>query len=339
MSAKNFRRAVTLGFGDVTRKKIKPGLDLLLDKHRLDDVLYADIVPDDSIRQMFPKINYLQTGGVDVIEQELGERGWLGEDVLALICTSTKFHVPYAVALQHSVGAIAGEKPLSLNSAEARLLLPLEHKFIAIEHQVYKRESMEFINRSRRGDVDWSAVRHATFRLQEVSNQGKRFVDDIVFDTGYHGLAMIVAALSQRVQPIIRTERSRVSRYCDDPMPRNFTAAAVEGVISGAGIEFTFELLVGKALHAERKGLTLYSENGVIADVNMEESGYEPHLRVIERVLDHGQPLLSLRDSIGIVAACEEAMGMAEIMADYEQGERLSWLESAFEPRGRRSAA
>ena len=143
---------------------------------------------------------------------------------------------------------------------------------------------------------------------------------------------MLLAAISKchtniRINPSL----SWVSTYRDGAdQPRECTAAFLSGVITADdNVQMTYAITVGKGLAASQKGLTLFCDSGPLLTLDLNESGYQPHKRVIEGMLTGQEPLLSVGDSITIVEACEEALTQARSEGHYAFGSTPGWLNSA----------
>lgn len=325
-------RLVLIGSqGDVGQKKITPAIESLFRDGSVSDCLFVDLKSADEVVHEDQRHRYLQTKGVSGIVMELANKGFLGPDVTVLVATPTWHHVEYAVELHDHVGCIGIEKPIAWNAGEAKLLAKLQRVY-PIEHQVYKSDSIELSRQSSARNIRWSTIRQVRFCLHETGGVGNRGIDNIVADTGYHGFAVLLSAMSQchaniKVSPSI----SLISTYKDGPdSPKECTAAFMSGVVTAdENVRFPYTISVGKGLAESRKGLTLFRESGELKRVNLEEGGYAPHKRVIESMLHGRPPLLSVADSINIVQVCEETRLEAKVMDPYTFGSTPDWLTPA----------
>lgn len=317
--------------GDVGQKRYRPAFAALLAEGKIADCLYVDCKAAAEAVNDGEHDRYVQTEGVSRIVPELAKRGFIGPNVHVLVATPTWLHTEYAQELHDHVACIGIEKPIAWNAREAEILAQLPRVY-PIEHQVYKHDSIAMCRHSAARKIRWSTVRHARFCLHETGGVGDREIDNIILDTGYHGFAVLLAAISKchaniRINPGI----SWISTYRDGAdRPRECTAAFLSGVITADdNVQMTYTITVGKGLAASQKGLTLFRDSGKLLTLDLNESGYEPHKRVIESMLMEQEPLLSVGDSITIVAACEEARTQARGEVPYTFGSTPNWLTPA----------
>lgn len=317
--------------GDVGRKRYCPAIASLSAEGKIADCLYVDCRSVAEVVNNGEADRYMQTEGVSRIVPELAKRGFIGPSVHVLVATPTWLHAAYAQELHDHVACIGIEKPIAWNAREAGILAQLPRVY-PIEHQVYKHDSIAMCRRSAARKIRWSDVRHARFCLHETGGVGDRAIDNIIFDTGYHGFAVLLAAIS-KCHANIRIDHgnSLISTYRDGAdRPRECTAAFLSGVITADdNVRITYTITVGKGLAASQKGLTLFCESGSLIKLDLNESGFEPHKRVIEGMLGSEAPLLSVGDSITIVAACEEARAQARGRAPYGFGSTPNWMHAA----------
>lgn len=317
--------------GDVGRKRYGPALASLSAEGKIADCLYVDCKAPAEVDTDGQRDRYMQTEGVSRIVPELAKRGFTGPNVVVLVATPTWLHAEYAQKLHDHVSCIGIEKPIAWNAREAGILAHLPGVY-PIEHQVYKQDSIAMCRHSAARGIRWSTVRHARFCLHETGGVGNREIDNIILDTGYHGFAVLLAAISKCHTNIqINPGLSRVSTYRDGAdRPRECTAAFLSGVITADdNVQITYTITVGKGLAVSQKGLTLYRDSGPLLTLDLNESGYQPHKRVIEGMLTGQEPLLSVGDSITIVEACEEALAQARGEIPYAFGSTPDWLNCA----------
>lgn len=326
------RRVALIGAnGDVGQKKILPALEKLFEERVIDDYVLTDIKSPAEVVHDAQRQRYMQTSGVSRIVMELADKGFLGPDVAVLVATPTWHHVDYAMALHDHVGCIGVEKPIAWTAEEAQILAKLQRVY-PIEHQVYKSDAIALNQQSAARRIRWSTIRDVRFFLHEESGVGNREIDHIIADTGYHGFAVLLSAISQCHRNIrIRPSISLISTYEDGPdTPKECTAAFMAGVVTADdNVQFSYAFTVGKGLSSSRKGLTLFRDSGEFIQTNLDESGFVPHKRVIESMLGQKSPLLSVADSITIVEACEKARTGAQVRAPYAFGSTPQWLNPA----------
>ncbi len=320
-----FKALVCIGCGDVTNAKVNRAVHECMLEYGLERLLFVDI--NGNALQSIPEDKRALLADTSKIAELLGSRGFLGEDVLALVCTPSVYHVAYAELLDGLVGHIAIEKPIALRSDEAERLLSLSGAITPIEHQVYKADVMRLCQRTRTGELDWERVRGIQFKLHETGGVGERAIDDIVFDTGYHGLACMLAAASQAYSDLdIEIESCRTKTYRLGPdQPKKCTAAIIRGMLRNDVLSIPFEISVGKGFEASDKSLRLQFDRGVVETASFNESGHLAHKRVLESILNSEPALLGVEESIRIVRSCERAMMIAENTGTYRFGQTPNW--------------
>jgi hypothetical protein len=309
----------------VTSAKVSRAINECVSVYGIERLLFVDI--DENALRSIPEDQRALLAGTSEIVELLGTRGFLGEDVLVLICTPSVYHVAYAELLDGLVGHIAIEKPIALRSDEAERLLRLSAAVTPIEHQVYKADMMRLCQRSRIGELDWQRVRAIQFKLHETGGVGERAIDDIVFDTGYHGLACMLAAASQAhsdLQIEIKSCRSKTYRLGPDA-PQKCTAAFIRGMLRNRAFSIPFEVSVGKGFEASDKSLRLQIDRGVVEMVSLNESGHLAHKRVLDSIVNNEPALLGVEESIRIVRSCERALAIEEHTGTYRFGQTPNW--------------
>lgn len=328
-SPNSLKRIVLVGLGNVSNK-VHPAILNLLQDGSVTDVLYVDKKPG-----LFPKfkndgITCQQLDNPEDAPAMLAKSGFLGTDVLCLICTPDQLHVPYCEALADVVGHVAIEKPLALSTAEAKRLLKLGGQCSAIEHQLNKESSLKLIGKFKEQQIEYTDLRRMNFTMHESGPVGERELAPLSFDTGYHGLALGLAALRHQVEHLeIVVKKCFVATYANGPdKPRNSTAALIRGEIIAEWSNIPFEVDVAKGVRISRKRFAFRGQK-VNHRINLDESGYRPHCRVIRTLLRADSPSISIEDSIQVVSACETANKQAIDCGSYEFGTNIDWQSLA----------
>lgn len=327
------RRIVLFGLGDESKKVHAAILQEKRDG-AIDDVLYVDLNPKRFAQFREDGIRCVELRRTENAAELLRKEQFTGNDVLAIICAPDRFHVQYAEVLFGVVGHTALEKPLALSAAEARRLLMLGDGCSAIEHQLSKLESLDLMHTFATEKIRYADLTRMQFSMLETLAVGDRELPPLSFDTGYHGLALAIASLRQQVEHVeFQVEECFVATYDKGPdLPKNSTAALIRGQIIAEWVNIPFEVNVAKGVARTEKEFS-FSTDKTNHKISLHEGGHKPHSRVI-KVLLHGEaPVISIPDSIEVVAACESAETIAVDCGFYEFGTEIDWSKLIAQAR------
>lgn len=331
--ARKLRRIVLFGLGDVS-KKVHDAILQLKREGLIDDALYVDVNSKTFAKFREDGIRCSVLKRTEDAPELLRMEKFYGDDVLAVICAPDRYHVQYAEVLAGVVGHTALEKPLALSVEEARRLLKLGDSCSAIEHQLCKLESLQLKQKLATKEIKYTDISRMQFSMLEALAVGDRELPPLAFDTGYHGLALAIAALRRQVEHVeYQVEECFVATYDNGPdVPKNSTAALIRGQIIAEWHNIRFEVKVAKGVASTEKEFCLFTD---IANhkISLNEGGYEPHGRVIRGALKGDPPIISIRDSIEVVAACEAAVSIAVDCGFYEFGTAINWSKLIAQSR------
>ena len=156
------------------------------------------------------------------------------------------------------------------------------------------------------------------FSLLEGSGIQGRLIDDITWDTGYHGFECMFATLSAcGVTTDFEIESVHSARYIPDvgeAEPSNFTFSKIQGHLHNGLYRIPFTIKVGKKMGAIQKQLIFRDMNGaVLYRVDLNESGPDAHYRILKRLLTEPKPdvKVGINETIKVIEACRTAHAMA----------------------------
>ena len=330
---------ILVGVGDLTQKRLLPALKRLGLGHPIRQAVLVDILPECPVdlaraSPMGTPMEYVRVGADSLLPlDQFAGNGCLGEHVLAYIATSTESHRWYAQQLAGTGCRIAVEKPLTKRPREARELMYFaDGNVFAVGHQLFKAAMLAFLRQCRTHGLGAAAA--ARFDLLETQGVGNRAIDDAVWDLGWHGGELVIAAYrAAGLEATIHTTRVRAATYRPppgEPSPRVFTAARWEGFVSVAGREIPFTFCMGKALARPRKRLAFTDASGeTCIDVSLDESGWRAHRRLLAELLTADRPdmKLQLPDALELVRACDEARAAAQDEGTYAFGVTPKFLQ------------
>lgn len=296
-----------IGAGDVSQKTW-PAIEGLHSQGLVHRAYVFDRNPDRL--KPFSGLPWVQTdvaGSPTEVLEKLKQRGANTPDSVAYIGTPDSTHVPYAERLAPHVGAVAIEKPLALSVSTGARLLRLGDRAIPVEHQLYKLETIEAIQRFADHAIPATDIVKIHFVFHETLPVGTRDLSPLVFDTGYHGIAIAVAALNrQALRVTVRIDTCVTRVYENGPdQPRASTAAWLRGVIKADRHDIAFEAHIAKGVATSEKRITFSGKGRHQFSLN--ESGHRPHERALRAIILKQRPLISISESIEVVRACEQA--------------------------------
>lgn len=330
--ATRYTTVVCISAGAVVAQRVRPALKFLA-PCGLEQVVFVDIGhgPPFALEPGQPGTateRYLRIGP----DNRPPDWGAAPEHTLALVCSPSNLHAPYAAALQGRAARIAVEKPLALSRQDADRMAR-RTDLCAIGHQLFKAPMLAFLDSCRHGALDPTRIAQIDFFLLESVGVGARQIDDVIWDLAFHGFECILAPLrAAGVTMRVDVERALTARYslAGEPHPSVTTAAIIEGVVTIDGRAVQFAMRVGKGVGVNRKEVVFRDARGVpVATVAMNESGWHAHARLLSELLtaEHPDMRLGLDDAASIVGLCCRAVRVACAAADYEFGTVPNFLQ------------
>ena len=155
----SIRRIGLIGAGDVVRGRYWPALATV--SPALTGVLVCSREPQSPLAGI--PHSYLHVAGDGVLPLgEIDARGFLSRETLWIIAASTDCHAPCALQLApHAPVAI--EKPIAATAEQARALLPLARRGLAvypIDHKLFSADFLAFLDQCRALPEFLARVRH-----------------------------------------------------------------------------------------------------------------------------------------------------------------------------------
>lgn len=319
-------RLVVLGLGNVSQK-IAPAIDRLESEGLVEDILLLDLCYQ---RQPYypTRYKFQEIASPDQLERILLNSRFFGENVRLIVACCSRLHVPYAQAAVGLVGAIAIEKPIALRLCDAERLRGQKNVF-SIEHQLYKEDSIKFLQQL----INWNNVESVSFDFLESNSVGSRACDPMIIDTGYHGLALLFAAMERHgfgafELNITATVAAKYWKDSEGFVPENATAGRVEAIVALENNSFPVVMQVAKGIpkEAQRKILTVCLRDGGHVKVDLSEGGYMPHYRCLRDFVTRQNGHIGTELGIDIVGSVEKMHDMSTDVDGYRFGSIPSFI-------------
>jgi hypothetical protein len=305
-----FRTLVVVGCGEVVRDRLRRAVQHLRRTSRL-RVVYLDLFEQPPFA-LADDEHYLRAlPGSRLPVEALRRLGALGPQTLAVVCTPTAWHLHYAEQLLPLVGRVAVEKPLTRHHDAAAPLLAGGPSLQPISHFLFKQAMRRWRQRCRRKGLPW--LRYCGgIRVDIIESKGigPRQIDPVVFDLGWHGLEVLLAPFrAAGCTPYLEFRSVCVGTYEPPPgevPPAGATAARLTGRVRVAGFHLPFDIRLGKGLGIDRKALVYEMDGPPSRHIDLSESGWKSHARLLAELLTADQPDLGidLGDAVELVRLC-----------------------------------
>lgn len=325
------KRIGVLGAGNVVKTKISPALEA--NSHLLEDVIICSAEPPSQVTWTPYRYLSVESGSLLPLDY-LGEQGFLN-DTLWIIATPSNYHVQYGLQLAPFC-KIAIEKPIASTARQAKLLRPYASQLYAIDHKIFNASPLSFIRRLRRDSSKLDAIRRVHGIFYETDGIAKgREADDTIADIQYHLLAALQAILKTSDIPFEFTiSQVFASKYCQEPeqrfqSPDACTSSRIIGLVQRGGRYIQFDFRQAKGAPVNAKFIRFFDESDhLIEEVDMNESGFQAHARIIGSLL---QPVIDLRhsyeDAIVIMELLDTCRESASQQEDYKFGQLPKYLQ------------
>lgn len=324
-------QVVVVGCGDVTQRRVRPALRALHRKGYVGSVLYIDIRPlvfTEPLDPTFEKSLQISPE-IDRTLLTLRTLGWLGDETLVLVNTSSQFHVAYALAFAPVCGRVAVEKPLALSTREAAMLANWDGKVFALGHQLFKSEMRVLTTEFRDEDYNLTQITSARFTLFETKGVGVRQIDNALIDLGWHGVECLAAPLAAVGETLgLVVEAAEISTYVKGPdQPAKPTAARINLQIAIGSHVIPAEIRVGKGMSSTHKSVEFFTAAGLWKSASL-ETRENSHIPMIDALVTADDPdmQLGLHDVLKIVEVCEDGCRVAKELPAYKFGRTPHWL-------------
>jgi hypothetical protein len=311
-----------VGSGDVVRSRYSPALRSR--SNRLAEIVICSIEPSAPELGFAYRYHRVRPGN-ELPLQVLAEEGFITHNALWIIATPSDTHVPYTLQLADFC-RVAVEKPIAATIRQARLLAPLRraaYEVIPIDHKIYNRSVLAFIERiSLQPDIMTRVARiEGTFYERDGIRNG-RHQEDGIADVQWH-LAAATRALFRAAQlpsPMYLDE-VLVARHRPDPSrgvqtPNVWSASRIRGHLSDGRQVIPFDFCQAKAAPGSEKRIRLFDASGaLIADIDLNESGWHAHARVLDALM---QPAVEMHHTLADALDVMEFVEHARVRAHEE---------------------
>jgi len=332
-----------LGGGEVVKKKIWPAVRA--NGHGLDRIAVCSLESRDPLGE--PRHLYHRVGSDSRLPSgSLEAEGFFSPKTLWIVATPSVSHVHYALQLA-GVSRVAIEKPLDATAAQARLLRPYASRgfeVYPIDHKLFNASALAFVDACRRNRRILASVRHIEGRfLEKAGFSHGRLQEDCIADVQHHPLVLIRAAFrSTGGRTSMTIDRARVSTHAPDAhgrfaAPRVWTASRLQGRVVHNGQTVTYDLLQAKGAPMDEKFVRFHDADGsVVADVDLGESGWQAHARVLAELLKPRPNMrYGLADAIAVMELIDRGRAMASQEPAYRFGELPGFLAHVPTPARR----
>jgi hypothetical protein len=327
------RKLLAVGFGDAVVNRLRPAAHAVRAEGGLDSIAYLDLPARPAV-ELREGEHYLPVlDGSHLPLDALERLGFLDGDTLAWVATSTDYHGHYARQLRGHVRQTAVEKPLTCDVDEALGLLVESPSVHPISHFLFKQAMRDWRERCRRSGMPWlRSCLGIRVELMESKGVGRRRIDPVLFDLGWHGLELLLAPFrAAGSSHDVELGAVRVATYDPPPgeaPPPGTTAARLTGRLRAAGVHLPFDVCLGKGLGIDRKALVYRLDDGSSLRIDLSEGGWEPHERILRELLTAEQPDLglALTDAAELVRLCALSQDQACDMGTYPFGTQPAFM-------------
>ncbi len=322
---------------DCAKKKILPGLQHLT--RHFEKVCLVDIAAESGENSI--KHQYLRAGPGNHLDLDyLRQHGFLDWGTLTYISSPTDSHAAY-IAKMAPYTRVGCEKMPAKVAADAlplrKLQLPGRQIFTA-DHKIFNKSALDTIDAIRRNPGMLESVRRIEGVMFEaagyVKDRGQ--VDWAGDDTGWHLMAIVQGVFRAVGESAnISVEESLSATHLPDPdehylVPKLPTAARIRGFVDRGGFLPGVELDIrcAKASGTNEKWMRLLDvDNRVIATIDLNETGWAAHQRMLEELIKPEPDMrLTFEDSIDLTRVTDTARTTAEDRGYHPFGKLPSFM-------------
>jgi predicted dehydrogenase len=305
----SFENIALIGAGDVVQTRMVPALKAKSLQHLRAAV--CSLEPESPIRN-YPHRYYRVLPKNLLPLDELAHDGFLNDRTLWIVATPPQVHASFILMLHGLCGRIAVEKPIANEAWEARVLSPLafgSRPVLPMDHKLFTADCLRFLDDCKRLGSPLREVR----RIEGVFFEKAGFAmgreqEESVKDVGWHMLAVLVAAFKYLEKPFaLSVDGATTAQYDADPSnqfadARVATASRLLGNLIAEDVKASFQLQQAKGAPHNEKWIRFYGPgNQIVAQVDLGESGWMPHQRMLETlILPTADMRHSLSDSIAL---------------------------------------
>jgi hypothetical protein len=193
---------------------------------------------------------------------------------------------------------------------------------------LFKQAALQHLAECRaRGPGKFRGLTEVRVELLEARGLDERRVSPAEWDMGWHAQELLTAplrAVGLAVQ--VEVDDVRTAAYWpagDQRAPDVSTAARLTGQVVCADRTVSFDLRMGKGLGVERKLVRYTFANAAPLVVDVSETGWGAHYRLLKELLTADRPDLGLdlSDAVEVVQVCAAAQALARDAGRYPFGD------------------
>ena len=258
--------------------------------------------------------------------------GFLSRSTLAIIAMAPNARPHYAYQLAGFCRS-GLETPLASNLALASILGPLakaDLDIFPIDYRLFSIGARRFITSCRLNSISLRRLHHITGAFYENtafscgSVRGAR-----LGVTQAHLFAFIIAVFNTSFAPFcivldrVEVAANTVDNAGESLEAAHLSASRIQGRIISLDREVTFEFCQAETVPSSDKGVQMLTVDGLLlAQIDLNENGWLPHLRVLEELLSPEPNMYySLADAIQLANLVDVARAKAENRSPYHLGD------------------
>ena len=237
---------------------------------------------------------------------DLRNDGFLTSSTVWIVATPPNAHVPFALQLTGLCGRVGIEKPIAGDAEQARILWPCASDgwpLYPLDHKLFTVGCLSFLEDCRVNPSFLNEVKRIEgVFLESAGFPRGRAQEDGIADIQWHMFMVMIAAFKNLGKDFeIAVESANVARHEPDPSSvfadaTVHTASHLRGALSTRGVHAHFEFLQAKAASQSEKHIRfLDAQNKVLAHVDLGESGWQAHARMLGALM---QPVANMRHTL-----------------------------------------
>ena len=328
-TGESFENVALVGAGDVVQTRIVPALKE--DSLRHLRMAVCSLEPVSPVRNRAHRYYRVLPNNLLPLD-ELAHDGFLNDRTLWIIATPSHAHAPFTLLLHGLCGRIAVEKPITNDAWGARVLSPLAfgtRPVLPMDHKLFTGDCLRFLNECKRlGSRLRGVSRIEGVFFEKGGFAHGRQQEDGIRDVQWHMLTVLIAAFKHIEKPFALSVKETVTaRHETDPSGQTAgakvaTASRLLGSLTAEGVNSSFRLRQAKGAPRNEKWIRFYdSRNRTVAQVDLGESGWMPHKRMLEALI---MPMADMRhtlsDSIALATLLDSACQNASREKNYRFG-------------------
>jgi predicted dehydrogenase len=342
-----FTKIGVVGAGHVVKHRFAPALDALkLDRISELQVAICSLEPTSPIDGLLHKYYQVLPGNLLPLD-DLYSEDFLDDRTLWIVATPSQNHVATALQLVGMCGRVAIEKPLATETRFARVLRPCitnHGSVFPMDHKLFTAGSLSFLNKCRQNPALLSKVDHieGVFFESSAFPLG-RIQEDGIFDIQWHMFMLVIAAFKHLGRHFeVEVESAKIAPHGPDPSGTYSdvtvcTASCLKGTLDFEDCHVAYEFRQAKAAPRNEKHVQFFdSQNNVLAHVDLSESGWQAHGRMLDALIGPKADMRhTLTDAIALVELLSGVSPIAQEDFPYAFGSLPSFMQVQCQQDGR----